>query len=336
MFVSDSRFLRIVDIVIGRIIIPLTLFHVTTLFLCIALAAILHADTRNLLGNLFHGDYAAREVDRILLVTEHITGKVSTDMFLLVVILKLNAKRCPERIQHRLHGFVGEVVAVGIHQHDISLQTLTRLCRFNSDRLHTVHTYSSMAIIRLTVERIVIMVFAIVELLALYVRDYKLTTTATTLQPFVDLINRLEITIHVRVLLFLIVLAVCRKEAQAAHVFHLQQFGVVKADTQEREKAVEEVKHIEADARLRTVGLQHPIRPVVVRSCVLCLRTGLRGCLTVFVDIIVCIADTGITVFRRRIGIAHIDKRCLYLGNDYLLIIAITLFLTLYRFFLGA
>ena len=257
-------------------------------------------------------------------------------MFLLIIILELDAKRGPERIQHRLHSFVREVVAVSIHQHDISRQAITRLCRFNSNRLHTILTYNSMTIIYLAVERITIMVFAIIHLLTFYARYHELTTTATRREPVINLFNCSEITIHIRVLLFLIVLAVCRKEAQAAHVFHLQQFGVIEADTQEREKTIEEVKHIEADARLRTVGLQHPIRPVVVRSCLLCLRTGLRGGLTVFVDVIVCIADTGITVFRRRIGIAHIDKRCLHLGNDYLLPVCIILYFLLYSILLGA
>ena len=185
-------------------------------------------------------------------------------MALLVVVVEADAERSPERVEHRLYRFIREIVAVGIHQHDIGLHGLTCLGSFYGDRSDTILTDRSMAVIRLVPPRVVVMVITIVELLTLHVRYLKLTTTTTRVEPFIDLLLGGEETIDVGVFLLFIVLTMGGEETQVTHVLNLQQFGVIPRYTEIVKKTVEEIEHIEADARLLTVCLQYPIGPVVV------------------------------------------------------------------------
>ena len=185
-------------------------------------------------------------------------------MTLLVVVVEADAEGVPERVEHRLYRFIGEVVAVGIHQHDIGLHRLAGLGTIDGDRGDTILTDRSMAVIRLVPPRVIVMVIAIVELLTLHVRYLKLTTTTARVEPFIDLLLGGEETIYVGVFLLFIVLTMGGEETQVAHVLNLQQFGVIPRYTEIVKKTVEEIEHIEANARLLTVGLQYPIGPVVI------------------------------------------------------------------------
>ena len=125
--------LRIVDVVITGIVILLSLLHIGTLFLGIRFSRVFHTDTRNLLGHLVHADDLTWEVNGCLVGTEYIAGEIGSYMLLFIVIMELNAETTPKRVEHGLYRFIGEVVTIGIHQHQVSLQTFAGLSRFNGN-----------------------------------------------------------------------------------------------------------------------------------------------------------------------------------------------------------
>ena len=70
----------------------------------------------------------------------------------------------------------------------------------------------------------------------------------------------------VGVLAFEVVLAMGGEESQTLQVLDLEKFGIVVGDSvvgKIGKETIEEIKHIEADARLRTVGLEDKIRIIL-------------------------------------------------------------------------
>ena len=113
------------------------------------------------------------------------------------------------------------------------------------------------------------------------------------------------------------------EETESAHVGHLQQFAVVERHTEIVKQTVEEVEHIEADTRLLAVGFEYPIGPVVGRAEVLVFGRHGAGRLTVVVDTVVGIGDTGIAVFLRGVFVADVDVRLGHDGDFYTVTITI-------------
>ena len=93
-------------------------------------------------------------------------------------------------------------------------------------------------------------------------------------------------------------------------------------------EAVKKEQHVEADARLRTVGIQHPYRPAVfihflfsifiiwVFALALCrILHNLVGRSSVVVQIVVGITHTSVAEEFLRVSITHVDVRSLHIWN---------------------
>ena len=57
-----------------------------------------------------------------------------------------------------------------------------------------------------------------------------------------------------------IVAAYGREEAEMLQIFYLHQCLLVESNAQIGKETIEEIEHIEADTRLRTFGIQYPVR----------------------------------------------------------------------------
>ena len=251
-----------------------------------------------------HGYYTSWEVDRFLCITEHLTDVVSTDVFLLVVILEADAERSPEAIQYRLYRLIGEVLAVSIHPHDVARYRAATHDRLHHDRAHAILTHLCMVAHSVRVDIVHVVDHAVAPIVKL-----KVSTCATRCQPCVDLFYGGEVRHLVRVLIFLVVLTMRCKETKVTHILHLEQFAVVERYPQIGKETVEEVKHVEADARLLAVSIQHPVRPFVFWTAT--FGNGIddvRSLFPLVIEAIMIVCHASVAIFRIRVWFADIDK----------------------------
>lgn len=59
------------------------------------------------------------------------------------------------------------------------------------------------------------------------------------------------------------------EEAQAIHVTNVTQHGVVECHAKMIEEAIQEIEHVKADATLGAVGIEHPVRIMILIDALL-------------------------------------------------------------------
>ena len=150
----------------------------------------------------------------------------------------------------------------------------------------------------------------------------QLSATTATFQPGINLLQVLEGVTGI-INRLNVILAVGSEKAQVLQILHSQQGALVEPYTQMGKQAVEEIEHVEADAALRAVGIQHPVGEVILvhrlADGVVVLGTHhVAAGGAVLVQCVVLVAHTGVAVLGTAwspvvavlaVGIGHVDKR---------------------------
>ena len=124
----------------------------------------------------------------------------------------------------------------------------------------------------------------------------------------------------------------CEK-AQTVHVANGRKRRFVELHTEVFKEAIEEKQNVEADARLRTVGIQYPDRATVLIHFLVFRRisTALRcrlyhfiRCRSIFANVVMLITHPGVAIGFQGVRIRYIDVRGCDLGHLHVVAIGVS------------